>query len=62
MNLVLAGTIAHADPQRGFAIVGESAATARVYAVGKTIAGGTKLHSVHPWTASSWTAAASSRP
>lgn len=48
MNLVLAGTIAHADPQRGFAIVGESAATARVYAVGKTIAGGTKLHSVYP--------------
>lgn len=48
MNLVLAGTIAHADPQRGFAIVGESAATARVYAVGKTITGGTKLHSVYP--------------
>ena len=48
MNLVLAGTIAHADPQRGFAIVGESAATARVYAVGRTITGGTKLHSVYP--------------
>ena len=28
MNLVLAGTIAHADPQQGFAIVGESAAAA----------------------------------
>ena len=48
MNLVLAGTIAHADPQRGYAIVGESAATARVYEVGKTITGGTKLHSVYP--------------
>jgi general secretion pathway protein C len=48
MNLVLAGTIAHADPQKGYAIVGESAATARVYAVGKTITGGTKLHSVYP--------------
>ena len=48
MNLVLAGTIAHADPEKGFAIVGESAATARVYAVGKTITGGTKLHSVYP--------------
>jgi general secretion pathway protein C len=48
MNLVLVGTIAHADPQQGFAIVGESAPTARVYAVGKTITGGTKLHSVYP--------------
>jgi general secretion pathway protein C len=48
MNLVLVGTIAAADPQQGFAIVGESAATARVYAVGKTITGGTKLHSVYP--------------
>ena len=48
MNLVLVGTIAHADPQQGFAIVGESATTARVYAVGKTITGGTKLHSVYP--------------
>ncbi len=48
MNLVLAGTIAHADPQQGYAIVGESPATARVYSVGKTITGGTKLHSVYP--------------
>ncbi len=48
MNLVLAGTIANADPLRGFAIVGDSAATARVYAVGRTIAGGAKLHSVYP--------------
>jgi general secretion pathway protein C len=48
MNLVLAGTIAHADPQQGYAIIGDSAATARVYSVGKTITGGTKLHSVYP--------------
>jgi general secretion pathway protein C len=48
MNLVLVGTIAHADPQSGFAIVGDSPATARVYPVGKTIVGGTKLHSVYP--------------
>jgi general secretion pathway protein C len=48
MNLVLVGTIAHADPQQGYAIVGESSATARVYTVGKTITGGTKLHSVYP--------------
>ena len=48
MNLVLVGTIAHADPQNGYAIIGDSAATAKVYAVGKTITGGTKLHSVYP--------------
>jgi general secretion pathway protein C len=48
MNLVLAGTIAHTDPLLGYAIIGDSAATARVHAVGKTITGGTKLHSVYP--------------
>jgi general secretion pathway protein C len=48
LNLVLAGTIAHADPKRGYAILGESAAGARVYAVGKTVAGGAKLHAVYP--------------
>jgi general secretion pathway protein C len=35
MNLVLVGTIAQTDPLKGYAIVGESAAAARVYAVGK---------------------------
>jgi len=48
LNLVLAGTIAHADPKRGFAILGESAASARVYSVGKTVTGGAKLHAVYP--------------
>jgi general secretion pathway protein C len=48
MNLVLVGTIAEADPERGYAIIGENAATAKVYAVGKTITGGTRLHSVYP--------------
>jgi general secretion pathway protein C len=48
MNLVLVGTIANTDPQLGYAIVGDSAATAKVYAVGKTITGGTKLHAVYP--------------
>jgi general secretion pathway protein C len=47
MALVLVGTIAHSDPALGYAIVGDSAATARVYAVGKTITGGTKLHAVY---------------
>jgi len=48
MPLVLVGTIAEANPERGYAIIGDSAATAKVYAVGKTITGGTKLHSVYP--------------
>ncbi len=48
MSLVLVGTIAEADPGRGYAIIGENAASAKVYAVGKTITGGTKLHSVYP--------------
>ncbi|MGB5102561.1 MAG: type II secretion system protein GspC [Steroidobacteraceae bacterium] len=48
MNLVLVGTIAQADPELGYAIIGESAQSAKVYAVGKTVTGGTKLHSVYP--------------
>ena len=48
MPLVLVGTIANTDPQLGYAIIGESPASAKVYAVGKTITGGTKLHSVYP--------------
>jgi general secretion pathway protein C len=48
MPLVLVGTIANTDPELGYAIIGESAQSAKVYAVGKTITGGTKLHSVYP--------------
>lgn len=47
LNLVLAGTIAESDPEKGYAIIGDSAATARVYGVGRTIPGGAKLHSVY---------------
>jgi len=48
MPLVLVGTIANTDPTLGYAIIGESATSAKVYGVGKTITGGTKLHSVYP--------------
>ena len=48
MNLLLLGTIARTDPGQGYAIIGESASSAKVYTVGKTITGGTKLHSVYP--------------
>jgi general secretion pathway protein C len=47
MALVLVGTIAHVDPSLGYAIIGDSAASAKVYGVGKTITGGTKLHAVY---------------
>jgi general secretion pathway protein C len=47
MPLVLSGIIAGDDPSTGLAILGESASTAKVYAVGDTLPGGAKLHSVH---------------
>lgn len=47
MSLVLAGVLAQADPQKGYAIVGESAAAAKLYAVGDSIPGGARLHSVY---------------
>lgn len=45
--LVLTGTIAGSDPQNGLAILGQTAQTARVYAVGDNVPGGAKLHSVY---------------
>ena len=48
MSLVLVGTIAQTDPGQGLAIIGESSPTAKVYAVGKIVTGGTRLHSVYP--------------
>ncbi len=48
LSLVLSGIVASEDPRRGYAIVGESAATARMHAVGSTLPGGARLHSVYP--------------
>lgn len=45
--LVLTGTIAGNDPQNGLAILGQTAQTAKVYAVGDNVPGGAKLHSVY---------------
>jgi general secretion pathway protein C len=45
--LVLTGTIAGNDPQNGLAILGQTAQTAKVYAVGDNVPGGPKLHSVY---------------
>jgi general secretion pathway protein C len=47
-GLVLVGVLASTDPQGGRAIIGESAGLARVYAVGATLPGGSRLAEVYP--------------
>jgi general secretion pathway protein C len=44
---VLAGTLAVRDPQAGLAIVGETAQSGHVYAVGASLPGGVRLHEVY---------------
>lgn len=45
--LVLSGTLAVADPKAGLAIIGESAASGRVYATGSGVPGGVTLVEVY---------------
>jgi len=45
--LILTGIIAGNDPQSGLAILGPNAQSAKVHAVGDTVVGGVKLHSVY---------------
>jgi general secretion pathway protein C len=47
MPLVLTGIIAGNDPQNGLAILGQTAQSAKVFAVGDNVPGGAKLHSVY---------------
>lgn len=47
LRLTLAGTLAGADPAKGWAIIGESAQAARLYATGATVAGGARLKEVY---------------
>ncbi len=47
-QLVLAGVLAVPDPKRGLAIIGPSAAAARLYTVGGAVPGGVSLYSVYP--------------
>jgi len=47
MPLVLAGLMATADPKEGMAIIGDSAANAKVVSVGQQVPGGALLHSVY---------------
>jgi len=48
MALVLTGVLANTDPKTGIAILGESAATAKVFLVGDMVPGGARLNSVYP--------------
>ncbi|MBM4218650.1 MAG: type II secretion system protein GspC [Gammaproteobacteria bacterium] len=47
-NLMLAGTLAGREPERGWAIIGASGQSARVYATGASLPGGARLHAVYP--------------
>lgn len=47
MPLVLAGVIANRDPSKGQAIIGDSAASAKLLAVGAMIPGGARLNAVY---------------
>ncbi len=47
-NLTLAGTLAGSDPSTGWAIIGGSGQSARVYATGASLPGGAKLAAVYP--------------
>jgi general secretion pathway protein C len=45
--LVLAGVLALQDPNQGMAILGPTAAQAKLYAVGSAVPGGARLHAVY---------------
>ncbi len=47
-NLTLAGTLAGSQPELGWAIIGASGQSARVYATGAALPGGAKLFAVYP--------------
>lgn len=47
-NLVLTAVFASPDPTKGLAIIGESAQSARVFAVGGAVQPGVRLHQVYP--------------
>lgn len=47
-NLTLAGTLAGPQPEQGWAIVGASGQSARVYATGASLPGGARLFAVYP--------------
>jgi len=46
--LVLAGVLAVPNPEKGMAMLGSSAGTAKLYPVGGSVPGGVRLHAVYP--------------
>jgi len=48
LNLVLSAVFATEQPERGMAIIGESAQQTKVYSTGDTIRPGIRLHAVYP--------------
>jgi len=48
MNLVLSAVFATSDPTKGWAIIGESPTSAKVFMIGEAVRSGTKLHAVYP--------------
>jgi general secretion pathway protein C len=47
LNLVLSGVFATNEPNRGYAIIGESAQQAKLFSVGDSVRSGTRLHAVY---------------
>lgn len=47
-NLTLTGTLAGREPEHGWAIIGASGQSARVYSTGASLPGGSKLFAVYP--------------
>jgi general secretion pathway protein C len=47
-NLALSGTLAGREPEHGWAIIGASGQSARVYATGAALPGGSRLFAVYP--------------
>jgi general secretion pathway protein C len=48
LSLVLTGTIAMEDPEKGIGMIGPAASNTKVYLVGEAVDGGVKLHAVYP--------------
>ena len=48
LPLVLSGVFAAEDPERGWAMIGDSAQQTKVFSVGDSVRSGTRLHSVYP--------------
>ena len=48
LPLVLSGVFAAEDPEKGWAMIGDSAQQTKVFSVGDSVRSGTRLHSVYP--------------